>query len=142
MITSSQIITNEKEIYPTRYLTIPITSTFIYAASELENYERDERRMSIDLAADLILDASGYLHENNGRRYQFISVYSKIFPEVNTKEIRRIKKLAPLFAKKTLELGRLLANPERLNAEERKDLAHKLINISNSIMSKGFSQKH
>ena len=102
--------------------------------------------MSIGAAAQLILEASGQLTKNEkfysdlthkevevDHRFDFISVYRPVFPEIDVEKIRQIDQLAPMFAEKTRELAGRLANPERLTKEERTNLAQKLIDLSNSI---------
>lgn len=148
------ILLRENEVYPTRHR-FEIRGTFNEAAIALSNYENlkkdnDETSArllnSIGAASQLILDASGYLiknekffnylfHEENeiDRRFDFIKVYEIIFPEINLEELKKIDIIAPIFAKKTRELAKTLANPERLTEEERNNLANKLIEISNSI---------
>lgn len=123
---------DERSFYPTRYRDISPISVFTSAALELDNYKRNKARGNIDLAADLILDASGYFHKNKNA-YEFILVYKDIFPEIDIEKIRKIDKLSPMFAKKTFDLGQKLANPERLDEEERANLIEKLCSLSNSI---------
>lgn len=137
-----------------------IRGTFSNAAIALDSYERlqkdnDETAArllnSIGTAAQLILDASGYLTKNEkffskltkeeievDHRFDFIRVYMPVFPEIDVKQIRKIDKLAPLFAEKTSRLARTLANPERLTQEERISLTDKLIAISQSIHSQQY----
>jgi len=143
----------EEEVYPTRYRSLRIRDTFLHAAIALDGYERlkndktaAELLCNINNAAQLILDASGYLTKNEkffsewtkeevefDRRFDFIMVYRKIFPEVDIEKIRKIPLIAPIFAEKTRQLASKLANPERLTKEERGDLVDKLLSIYKSI---------
>jgi len=136
----------ENSVYPTRHSNIQIKDTFVFAAVDLENYEQTKKDENLQMVSQLILDASGTLFQhgreavNHGQFYkqadnhfEFISVYKSIFPEIDVEKIRDMKKLAPMFAKKTRELAYKFTNPERLSQEQRRDLAHTLIQISNSI---------
>lgn len=144
----------EDEVYPTR-MSVPIKNTFTGAAIALENYEEiwkkrgeTSARMLGDIgtAAQLILDASGYLFKKEkfyneflkeetelDYRHNFIKIYQPIFPEVNLEELRTLDAIAPIFAKKTHALADELADPKKLTEKRRKTLAQKLIAISNSI---------
>ncbi len=139
----------EREVYPNGLRIENIRMLIVSASIGLDSYERFSKGCDVNSAeyldsigtmSQLILDASGRLASYNQKDLSsvhdasnLIGVYSPLFPEINVQDIRRVDQLAPLFAERTRELGQSMSNPERLSPEERRDLVHKLVTISNSI---------